>query len=58
MGARKEAVPVLHAPDPAKVAETLMAKPERLALVRLARQNRHDHVIWIAYGRDRGHADG
>ncbi|WP_143061041.1 hypothetical protein [Saccharopolyspora shandongensis] len=42
-------------PDPAKVAKTLVQRPERLAVVRLARQNQHDHVILVVHGRDPDH---
>ncbi|MFD9289176.1 hypothetical protein ACFWBV_12890 [Streptomyces sp. NPDC060030] len=42
-------------PDPATLAKTLMQGPERLAVVRLARQNQHDHVILVIHGRDPDH---
>ncbi|MFF7581281.1 hypothetical protein ACFZBE_41230 [Streptomyces sp. NPDC008061] len=44
-------------PDPAQLAKTLMQEPERLAVVRLARQNQHDHVILVVHGRDPDHPD-
>ncbi|MGW4132338.1 hypothetical protein [Amycolatopsis japonica] len=42
-------------PDPTRVARTLLQEPERLAVVRLARPNQHDHVILLMHGRDPEH---
>lgn len=44
-------------PDPAEVTKALVHAPERLAVVRLARLNQHDHVILVVHGTDPDHPD-